>query len=384
MSTSVADDLSTVSFARTRASPDYSFINDSPETQAAYRRVMGSLSALKEGDIDPWMGLKIYRIIRKSTRFIVYLDERCDVQWWWITRPNEGLVSRVQSRLGQLTKESAFLLIDPEQTDDVVIAEKIRRVMGEAMALALNDAPLEDCEAALAEARRYITVSKDQRTRPLFLLFFLSIVALLGVILGLWVCFGGRCCAAYDAKFVSAWLEGAVAGSAGAMISAMLRTVDLGLEPAARWKGLLIEAAARALIGAGTGILIVLAYESGILIKDILRNDSHVQHAVRLFLCIASGVSERILPSLVGKAEDLINGNGRSRASSPDPGTKRPDTSGPRTSPGGGTASQATTDSTKGTAPRVDETQAPASGGPTVGRGEAPIAPEHEPESGAD
>jgi hypothetical protein len=303
---SLSDDLSTVSFERTKTLPNYEFLRDA-EAAAAYRRAMGQLSALTEGDTDPWMGLKIYRVIRKSTRFIVYLDDRLDVQWWWLIRPNEALVSRVQARISQLTKESAFLLESERATRDRYLAEKIRHAMGEAMALALNDALPEDCEAALAEAQRYIAVSKDQHTRPTFLLSFFAMVLSLGVILALWVCFGSHCCTRIDAKFVGQWLEAAVAGSAGAMISALLRTSDLGLEPAARKQGLFIEAAARALIGAGSGMLVAFAYDSGLLLKEIIRTDGNAQHIVRLFLCIVSGVSERILPSLVGKAESLVD-----------------------------------------------------------------------------
>ncbi len=207
-------------------------------------------------------------------------------------------------------------------------------------------------------------MSKDQHTRPLFLLFFLTIVSVLGAILGFWICFGGRCCAAFDARFVGNWLEAAVAGSAGAMISAMLRTTDLGLEPAARWKGLMIEAAARALIGAGTGVLIALAYESGILLKQIIKDDSQIQHAVRLFLCIASGASERILPSLVGKAEDLLNKEGRDRSTDPASGGKPPGTPSPLPpQPGPGT--QGTPDSGQAAKPL---TEAPAE---TVHRAES-------------
>jgi hypothetical protein len=92
------------------------------------------------------------------------------------------------------------------------------------------------------------------------------------------------------------------------MISAMTRTRDLGLEPAAGFRGLLIEATARALIGAGTGVLVSFAYDSGILVKDGIRDDANVRQLLRLFLCVASGASERILPALVGRAESLVTG----------------------------------------------------------------------------
>lgn len=108
----------------------------------------------------------------------------------------------------------------------------------------------------------------------------------------MWICYAAQCCPGrVDHGFVTLWLAATVAGGAGAMISAMTRTRDLGLEPAAGFRGLLIEATARALIGAGTGVLVSFAYDSGILVKDAIRDDANVRQLLRLFLCVASGAS---------------------------------------------------------------------------------------------
>jgi len=323
--TRVPEYLATLTFEHRKT--DDTWLGKNERAQEAFYTATECLSTLKAGAIDPWLGLKIDTIIRKSTRYIVYPDSELDVQWWWVTRPDQQAVDMLQASIGQLTKESSFLLVGrrpwafrgerpPAQVNfaDRYLAKEIRSLMGEALALALNGGSQADCTAVLDEAKRYIAVAKDQRTRPLFVTFFLIAVGAVGAVLGLWACLFSQCCATQmDHRFVTKWLEAAVAGSVGALLSAMLRTKDLGLEPAARWKGLAVEAVARALIGAGSGVLVGFAFDSGLLLNGAIHHGNNAQgddvsRILRLFLCVASGISERMLPSLVGKAESLTSG----------------------------------------------------------------------------
>src|SRR5215475_12238659 len=100
--------LTTLSFERRQKEED--ILKDNPAAQDAYRNAMQMLSGLTAGSKDPWLGGIIETIIRKSTLYIVYLDNNLDIQWWWLTRPDEQAVGLVQARIGQLTKESSFLL----------------------------------------------------------------------------------------------------------------------------------------------------------------------------------------------------------------------------------------------------------------------------------
>jgi len=310
--------LTAISFDDAKRNRDSWLQQADAPTQEAYRNAMEVLSSLKAGDVDPWMRGKIFKIIRKSTRYIIYLDDQYTLRWWWLTRPNERAVSLVQARISQLSKESAFLLASKwrmrasagPSARDIEQVTHIRSVMGEALALALSDASVEECEAVLAEAKRYIEVAKDQRTRPAFLAFFLLAVAVIGSAMWLWICYGDECCAGGDPdlfSFIRRALIAAFAGGFGAMISAMTRTRDLGLEPIAGWRSLMIEAVARALIGSGTAILLTLAFDSGILLKNVT-TDTGVQQYLWVFLCVVAGLSERILPALVGRAESLVSG----------------------------------------------------------------------------
>ena len=156
----------------------------------------------------------------------------------------------------------------------------------------------------LAEAEQYITVAKDQRCRPRFVLYFVLIWLFIGAVAALvyWI---APLTHAPDTENIHDWLEAAFAGSFGALISAVTRTTDLKLEPAAKHTGLIVEAGARAMIGAAAGILVDFAFHGGLLVEQAIQ--PKFQDAVRLFLCVAAGISERMLPALVSKADDLIS-----------------------------------------------------------------------------
>ncbi len=138
--------------------PGVGYDKEPEEIWLIRRDAMQQLSALSEGDTDPWLNRRIKVIIRKSTRFIVYLDDQWDVQWWWLQRPKDALtVALIQARATNLAHESRFLLHDndlrssllqrlgrrrAEDNREVEKVESIRAQIGEAMALAIEGASL--------------------------------------------------------------------------------------------------------------------------------------------------------------------------------------------------------------------------------------------------
>jgi hypothetical protein len=279
----------------------------------AYKTASHILGTLHEGARDPWTGSKIHKIIRKSARFIVFLDDSLNIKWWWVLRPNMAVISAVQARITELTHESAFLVDERTkvksadgQLQHTREAENIRAVIGEAMAIALNDGKFAECEKVFSEAEVYMAVAKDQRCRPQFV--FVFVLAVLACVAIAFARYSGWLGAALQGNVVAGQLtEAAVAGAFGALISAVSRTTQLQLEPAAGMSGIAVEAVARALIGAAAGILVDLAFEGGLLVKAALdQTRPQLQESVRLFLCLSAGVSERILPALVGKAEVIV------------------------------------------------------------------------------
>jgi hypothetical protein len=317
------------------ANPDKKIDAEPVEITEKRRIVMTRLSSLQEGDIDPWMGQKIECLIRKSTRYIVYLDENLEVQWWWAQRlSDEEEMSVIQANVMRLSCASNFLLdrrsdllkppfpklrslflsIVRRVTDEQLLvntsrardsAKRIRMLIAESMAMVLNNVKREECEKVQAMAEDQILIAKDQLCRPVFLRWFVTVL----------ICLAGMVCAldivqaGYPSvllQTIETWLQAGLAGAFGALLSVTTRTRSLRLEPESEKRGLRMEAFSRLLIGIGAGILVHLAFEANLILKGALSDISGVRQAAHLFLCIASGWSEKILPSLLSRAESFV------------------------------------------------------------------------------
>ncbi|MEQ1775949.1 MAG: hypothetical protein ABL891_19400 [Burkholderiales bacterium] len=325
-------------------------LKDEPEDISLKRKlVMLRLSEFREGGDDPWMGRKINTLIRKSTRYIVYLDDKLDIQWWWTERlSREDSLSLVQANVTRLSCASDFLLspdndmrlgvirrsriwgwirdffFDPlpgnksllefKQNEAWEKAKGIRSLIAESMAMVLNGVGHTECEKVQAMAEYQILIEKDHICRGYFFSqFAIALTVCIGV-LGVAIFFSESLRIGTDyAQSLQSIAQAVVAGVFGAFVSAMARTRELALEPQSGRQGLRTEAFARAAIGAGAAILAYFAFESQIVLKGALSNAADVRDAARYFLCMAAGASERILPALIGRAETLIDGTKSSK-----------------------------------------------------------------------
>lgn len=319
------------------ANPDKKIDAEPPEIVAQRRTVMTRLSSLQEGDIDPWMGQKIESLIRKSSRYIVYLDDKLEVQWWWTQRlSSEEGMSVIQANIMRLSCASNFLLDERSDllkppfpklraifrfiplcrrvTDEQLkanterardSAKRIRLLIGESMAMVLNGVKREECEKVQAMAEDQILVAKDQLCRPVFFWWFVTLLLCLGVVAG-GLQVAQSYCPASLLQTLTNWTQAGLAGAFGALLSVTARTRSLRLEPESGKRGLRIEAVSRMLIGIGAGILVHLAFDAEIILKGALNSAGNVRDAAHLFLCIASGWSEKILPSLLSRAESFV------------------------------------------------------------------------------
>lgn len=322
------------------ANPEENKVEHEPEGIRKKRLlVMNRLSSLREGEVDPWMGRTIKVLVRKSTRYIVYIDEKLDVQWWWTQRlPEEEGMSIVQANVTRLTYASAFLLdknstlirpwkspifdllafwrwcdkggpeikarLEAARARAESTALGIRTLVAESMAMVLNDVKRAECEKVQALAEEQILVAKDQLCRGFFFWQFVIAVAFLLFLatVAYWV---GRYIP--DLMRLASLLQAISAGAFGALLFATTRTRDLHLEPDSERRGLRMEAWSRALIGAGAGLLVHFAFEAELILKAALK--ANTTDAARMFLCVASGWSEKMLPSLLTRAETLVTGD---------------------------------------------------------------------------
>jgi hypothetical protein len=187
-------------------------------------------------------------------------------------------------------------------------AKAIRTLIAESVAMMLNGSSVAECERVQAMAEQQILIAKDQVCRGFFFRQFGTTVITIGTAAS--VAIG----ASYLWKItainpVFCLLRAALAGSFGAFVSAMTRTRQLGLDPESGTYGLKSEARARALIGAGAAIFAYFAFHSGMLLKGAIGRDSNQADAALAFLCLVAGASERILPSLIVRGENIVDGS---------------------------------------------------------------------------
>jgi hypothetical protein len=292
---------------------------DNEDLREAKKVVFDAIATLKVGDIDPWMGERIKVLIRKSTRHIVYLDENLDVQWWWARGPAKlEVISAVQAEVTRLSNDCSFLIRPeyatpwisisrPDQSGSAATSAKerlaeIRVLLAEAIAHALDTSDLKSCQRILADAELQIQLEKERRCRPMFLEYFLFFTVASSVFL--YTCWSLLQYNYLVSGFTFAWMSAGVAGIFGALISSVMRSTRLNLEPRSERSGLRTEALARALVGFGGGVLARPAFDAGLF---ALFKDSATEQA-RLFITIAAGASERILPSLIERAESSALG----------------------------------------------------------------------------
>ncbi len=96
---------------------------------------------------------------------------------------------------------------------------------------------------------------------------------------------------------------GGLIGSIGAIISIISRGDKINLDANAGKAIHLTEGIARIIVGIAGASLVALAYEGGILFSGLKFQGN--QFAVLLTLAIVAGTSERLVPSLISKVEDI-------------------------------------------------------------------------------
>lgn len=158
------------------------------------------------------------------------------------------------------------------------------------------------------EARKQVILAKDRRCRPWFIFWFLIPVILANFLphigLSCWTDNATLCLQKWGQAHAHAMLA-LGAGTIGALVSAISRTQQIGLDPRSGQLGLFTEALSRAILGATAGALTSLAIDGHLILGEELVNTP----ALRFFLAFAAGFSERVLPALIGKAETTIAGD---------------------------------------------------------------------------
>lgn len=241
---------------------------------------------------------EIAYLILETDHFIVFLDEKNDVDW--ATRDTYKVDIRGKREQGKALVEVAYLQGLPTGflREDQHLA--FRRMLGEAVAHALNE-DYKSSQRMLILARDYA----EGRGLEVARIWYLSgsTLASLTMMVAWCICWCLRAHLNTPMTFV---LFAMFAGSLGALYSVLLRLRTIQLEPTSRPKMHYIEGAARIGVGALGALLVGIAVRLKVL--GFLPGSGDPSLLNFVFVGFIAGASERLAPSLIEKTTATSSG----------------------------------------------------------------------------
>jgi len=251
---------------------------------------------LKEGDIDPSLGKKIAVLILSADKFIVYLDERFDVQWTAKLDTWPAFAGTVLNRVSRLEGMAEFLRSHPQFLS-------IKAMIGEGVARLLDADQLTDVSSVLDEAEKLIRLRNREYSRKWF---FLSIFSptVGAVILSLVVVFFRSDAVRFLGINGFEVVLSGLLGSLGALASVCLRNQKLTLDANAGFDLHVIEGVARVVVGMTAASLFVLMLNGGMILQLIPESEHRIYFLLAMGIIL--GASERALPAFIKRGEELV------------------------------------------------------------------------------
>jgi hypothetical protein len=251
-------------------------------------------TALKVGDTDPQMGVKIKEIIFVNESCIVYIDEQLTLQWYWrLPLPLES--ATIFNRAADLEARAQFLR-HQKQEEDLLSAI---RLIGEGVFELFSTGDPTYANAAMDTADKFISqrsreVSRGWYFGPFLGFFLISIIALLLLYF-------------LDPTLSKTAIFACIfAGGVGAFVSRALASDNTPIAATAGKTLHWIEAILRWCIGLTAGLVIWLLVTGNIAVSFL--NASGAPNTFALVsIALLAGASERLLPSLLRSFDDSIN-----------------------------------------------------------------------------
>lgn len=260
--------------------------------------------SLKEGDTDPKMGKVIKFLVLQSKGFIVYIDTNIEIQWHHSDEINTNdEFGDVLNRVAYLENISRFV---KELNDDCERMQSIKRQIAEGIARYLDYKKLSLSKEILSLVESEIlALNRKVSWRWYFTAAYSSAAICLFFWILLWLDRDH-----YSSMFGSTGFEvilGGLMGAQGAISSVVSRGKALSLDANAGKPIHTVEAISRIIVGIVGASLVSLAIKAGILLGGT--HFSGNQFAVLLTFALVAGASERFVPNLIGKIENIHHAN---------------------------------------------------------------------------
>jgi len=239
-----------------------------------------------------WPDCRVKHLVLSCEEFIVFIDHENDLDWSTSQKYEEDTSERV-ARNG-IVNEAALLEVTPCEGISPARKLQFKRLLGEALARSF-DHDYAGARQMLKAASDYILACNYEVSRRWFLsasIVAAGVAAFLGVVV--W---------ALRAPMINYlgvgafWVSiSASAGAVGALLSIIERSGRLTLDSSSGRALHNLEAVARIITGAISGVIVGLAVRSD-LILSVLAHGDHMP-IVMLIAAIAAGSGERLVSSI--------------------------------------------------------------------------------------
>jgi hypothetical protein len=261
--------------------------------------VVTDYNTYTEGDRDPYLDKTIKTLIAKDHAYIVYLDEEYAVEWGWTD--DYGPLS---AGMANVLNRVAILEAVPVEKE-IPLNNKIafRRMIGEAVARVLEDRDEKSAGDVLDQAMGYIIPLRQAVARTWNLQATLA-MSLIFVVLSLALWTERATVRHYVGNSLLQLALASAAGVVGGFVSFAYRSRQIELDPSGgRWR-YYFDGFARSLGAAFGAVFVALAVKMKLVVGFL--NAANGQETVALLVAgMLAGVSERLVPTLVGRLEGV-------------------------------------------------------------------------------
>lgn len=251
---------------------------------------------LKEGEIDLTFGKVIKFLILQEKNFFVYLDTNLEIQWAY----TDNL--KIDDKLGLVLNRVAVLESSARFITDKESMQSIKRQIAEGLARYLDYISYELSK----EIHDLVEIEIKALNRKVSWGWYFH--AAYGITLACLLLWGllwlfRDYVSLHIGKVGLEVIQGGLIGAIGAIISVISRGDALNFDANAGKDIHFTEGTARIVVGIAGALLVSLAIKGGILLSGVKFQGSHF--AVLLAFAIVAGASERLVPNLIGKIENM-------------------------------------------------------------------------------
>lgn len=239
-----------------------------------------------------WNHLKWKYLVYASEDIVVFIDDEIDVDW----ETGQGYADLAPEQ-NELLNDAATVETVPCDHLDADVKLKFKRLIGESIARCLSH-DHRNARRMLDVALSYVNARNREKARYWYLKAS-SMAAAFSILIGLLVWF-------YRDGVILTWGESAFlvflatsSGASGAFLSIATRLGSTILDSTAGKTLHYMEAVSRVAVGALSGVLVMLAVNSGLFLPPVLKASRPIWGL--LLVSMAAGASERLAPSLIEK-----------------------------------------------------------------------------------